>query len=113
MASKGAVGGVLGGIGAIAGAVLGYVQAVEVGVNPVQGAGIFALFGFILGGLASLFFRSLPAIILYIFIAGVAVYVFRGPIETMTGLDPIAAIELMYTQLETLILGETETRRVN
>lgn len=106
MASKSMVGGVAGTIGTVIGGIMGFLQAQEVGVPPVQGAGLYALFGFILGSMTGFFFRSLPAIILYIFIVGVVVYVLRGPMETMTGIDPIEAFELLYERGHILILGE-------
>lgn len=103
MASKSMVGGVAGTLGTLIGGVMGFMQAQEVGVPPVQGAGLYALFGFFLGSLTGLFFRSLPAIILYLFVVGVIVYVLRGPMEAMTGIDPIEAFELVYERSLALI----------
>ena len=102
MAVKHTVGGLAGAIGMTLGAVIGYTQAQAVDINPYQGALIFGLFGLIIGGVASLFLRTLPAMIIYFIIAGLVIYGFQNSIEAMTGMNPVDSIEDITENIEKL-----------
>ncbi len=89
MASRKTIGGLAGIIGAFVGGFMGYRQAVESGMSPVQGALIFGAVGLILGSAGGFILRTLSAIAMYIILLGVLAYFFRQPIEGMTGIDPV------------------------
>ncbi len=79
---------VFGLIGAILGGLMGYRQALEAGISPVQGALILGAFGLIVGSAGGFMLRTLGSLILYIVLVAAVIYIFRQPMETMLGLDP-------------------------
>ncbi|MEO0983344.1 MAG: hypothetical protein AAFX03_11910 [Pseudomonadota bacterium] len=85
----------------VAGAIYGYTQAdiyaqlspELAGVSPLQGAGIFAIAGFILGRLAGFVLKTVLQIVIFFGIIILLICIFREPIRDRVGFDPAAFLE--------------------
>ncbi|MEM6535647.1 MAG: hypothetical protein AAF613_08415 [Pseudomonadota bacterium] len=92
MASRKFNGGLLGIAGALIGGYLGYRQAMEIDMSPIQGAIIFGGVGLVLGSAGGLILRTVTSLLVYAVLIGVIFFVFRDQIEGVTGIDPISSI---------------------
>ncbi|WP_084398193.1 hypothetical protein [Henriciella aquimarina] len=79
---------ITGGIGAW----LGFEQAAATGVNPFLGALIFGGAGFVIGMAGAFILKSLAQFLIFILLIAAIVYFARGPIEKMTGMDPVDSV---------------------
>lgn len=79
-------------IGAGIGAYLGYNQALESGMPPVQGALIMGAIGLIVGSAGAFILKSAIQFLVYIILLALLAYIFRGQIETLTGVDVVGAV---------------------
>ncbi len=95
--------GIVGLIGAAAAGYYGYKQAELTGVSPIQGALIFGGGAFILGSIGAFILKSALQFVLYALILAGAVYIFREPIETMTGIDPVAFAKGAYERAKDVL----------
>lgn len=109
--SRSTVGGVAGIIGAVIGGFMGYRQALEIGMEPWQGALILGAVGLILGSAGGFILRTLSAIIVYVVLLGVLAYFFRDQIEALTGIDPVESAITIFNDCLALIQGEIAERR--
>ena len=89
--------GLAGIIGAGVGGYLGYNQAAEIGMDPVQGALILGGIGLVVASLGSFVLKSAMQFVIYLILFGVLAYFFRDQIEALTGIDPVSAV---YNTLE-------------
>lgn len=81
-------------IGGGIGAYLGYNQGlVTDGISPVQGALIMGAIGLVIGSAGAFILKSLMQFIIYIIMFALLAYIFRGQIEALTGIDPVAAVQ--------------------
>ena len=80
-------------VGLAIGAYCGYNEAASVSndMSPIMGAGILGLVGFVVGSAGAFVLRSLSQFLIYLVLIGILAFVFRGQIETMTGIDPVNA----------------------
>lgn len=78
-------------IGAGVGAYLGYNQALATDMPPIQGALIMGAIGLVVGSAGAFILKSAMQFIIYVIMIGLVCYFFRGQIEGMTGIDPVAA----------------------
>ncbi|MGC6499669.1 MAG: hypothetical protein ACON4C_05700 [Henriciella sp.] len=88
--------GIFGLIGAVIGGLMGYRQAVESGISPVQGALILGAFGLIVGSAGGFLLRTLGSLILYIVLMAAIIYIFREPMEAMLGIDPTSSFQTLF-----------------
>lgn len=110
--SRQSVGGVTGIVGALIGGFMGYRQAIEVGMEPWQGALILGGVGLVLGSIGGYILRTLGAIFMYGVLLGVLAYFFRDQIELLTGIDPVESAITIFQDLREIIAGEIAERRV-
>lgn len=81
-------------IGGGIGAYLGYNQGlVTDGISPVQGALIMGAVGLIVGSAGAFILKSMMQFVIYIIMFALLAYIFRGQIEALTGVDPVAAVQ--------------------
>ncbi|MEO1641959.1 MAG: hypothetical protein AAFR74_01390 [Pseudomonadota bacterium] len=111
--SRQTVGGVTGVIGALIGGFMGYRQAIEVGMEPWQGALILGGVGLVLGSAGGFILRTLGAILTYVVLLGVLAYFFRDQIELLTNIDPVDAAMTIFEDLLAFLQGEVSKRRVD
>ncbi|MEL7231757.1 MAG: hypothetical protein AAGJ85_04525 [Pseudomonadota bacterium] len=110
--SRQTVGGVTGVIGALIGGFMGYRQAIEVGMEPWQGALILGGVGLVLGSAGGFILRTIGAILMYVVLLGVLAYFFRDQISQLTGIDPVDAAYTIYLDCLAFLQGQVEQRRV-
>ncbi|MFN7056734.1 hypothetical protein [Hyphomonas sp.] len=80
-------------IGGGIGAYLGYNQGLtSETISPVQGALIMGAIGIVGGSAGAFILKSAMQFIIYIIMLAVIAYFFRGQIEGLTGVDPVAAV---------------------
>lgn len=92
--SRSSTGGIFAAVGALIGGFMGYRQAIEAGFDPAwQGALILGALGFVVGGIGGILLRSAMSVLLYVILFGVLIYFFRGEIQAITGIDPVAAAQ--------------------
>jgi hypothetical protein len=84
--------GLAGIIGGGIGAYLGYNQAAEVGMEPLQGALILGGMGMVAASAGAFVLKSAMQFIIYIVLMLGLIYFLRAPIEQLTGVDPVAAV---------------------
>ncbi len=84
--------GLAGIIGGGLGAYLGYNQAIATGMPPVQGALIMGAIGMVVASAGAFILKSAMHFIVYVIMLGLVVYIFRDPIEGMTGVNPVDAV---------------------
>lgn len=84
--------GLAGIVGAAVGGYLGYNQAAAAGLEPITGALILGGIGLVVASAGAFVLKSAMQFIIYIILFGVLAYVFRGQIEALTGIDPVAAV---------------------
>jgi len=111
--SRQTVGGVTGVIGALIGGFMGYRQAIEVGMEPWQGALILGGVGLVLGSAGGFILRTLGAILMYAVLLGVLAYFFRDQIELLTDIDPVDAALTVYRDCLEFLQGQVADRRVD
>lgn len=105
--SRSTMSGVTGIIGALVGGYLGYRQAIEAGMEqPWQGAVILGAVGLVLGSAGGFLLRSLSSILVYAVLLGVLSFVFRGQIEMLTGIDPVAAGMTIFNDILVFVQGK-------
>ena len=79
-------------IGAAVGGYIGYTQAANVSnLEPIAGALILGGIGLVVGSAGAFLLKSLMQFIIYLIMFGVLAYVFQGPIEQLTGINPVQA----------------------
>ncbi|MEM1391585.1 MAG: hypothetical protein AAGG45_10945, partial [Pseudomonadota bacterium] len=105
------VGGITGIIGAVIGGFMGYRQAIEVGMDPFQGALILGAIGLVLGSVGGFILRTLSALIVYVILLGVLAFFFRDQIELLTDIDPVDSATTIFEDARDFLLGEIEERR--
>ncbi|MDG1825048.1 MAG: hypothetical protein P8H62_02160 [Henriciella sp.] len=110
--SRSTVGGVAGVVGALIGGFMGFRQAIEIGMQPWQGALILGAVGLILGSAGGYILRTLSALLVYVILLGVLAYFFRDQIELLTGIDPVESAITIFNDCLDLIRGEIAERRV-
>lgn len=84
--------GLAGIIGGGVGAYLGYNQAIATGMPPVQGALIMGAIGMVLASAGAFVLKSAMQFVVYLIMLALVVYIFRDPIEGMTGVNPVDAV---------------------
>lgn len=85
--------GLAGIVGGGIGAYLGYNQGmVTEGVSPVQGALIMGAIGMVAGSAGAFILKSAMQFVVYVIMLGLVVYIFRDPIEGLTGVNPVEAV---------------------
>ncbi len=84
--------GLAGIIGAGVGGYLGYNQAAEIGMDPLQGALILGGIGLVVASLGSFVLKSAMQFVIYLILLGVLAYFLRSQIEALTGIDPVSAV---------------------
>ena len=99
MASRKFNGSLLGIAGALLGGYLGYRQAIEVDMSPIQGAIVFGGVGLVVFSLGGFILRTLTSLLAYAILVGVVSFVFREQIEGVTGIDPVASIATVLSDL--------------
>ncbi|MEM1088023.1 MAG: hypothetical protein AAGH90_09845 [Pseudomonadota bacterium] len=110
--SRQTVGGVTGIVGALIGGLMGYRQAIEVGMEPWQGALILGGIGLVLGSAGGFVLRTLGAIFVYVVLLGVLAYFLRDQIELLTNIDPVDAAMTVIEDCLAFLQGEVAKRRV-
>ena len=80
-------------IGGGIGAYLGYNEAMEIGMQPVQGALIMGAVGLVVGSAGAFILKSLAQFLIYIVMFALLAYIFREQIEALTGINPVEALE--------------------
>ncbi|MBY9067249.1 hypothetical protein K1X12_10085 [Hyphomonas sp. WL0036] len=80
-------------VGGGVGAYLGYNEAMEIGMQPIQGALIMGAVGLVVGSAGAFVLKSLAQFIIYIVMFALLAYIFRGQIEALTGINPVEALE--------------------
>ncbi len=80
-------------IGGGIGAYLGYQQAIEIDMSPVQGAMIMGAIGFVAGSAGAFVLKSLMQFLVYLILFSLLAYIFREQVETLTGINPVSAVE--------------------
>lgn len=80
-------------VGGGIGGYLGYNQAIEIGMAPFQGAIIMGAIGFVAGSAGAFVLKSLMQFFIYIVLFALLAYFFREQVATLTGIDPVAAVE--------------------
>ena len=82
-------------VGGGVGAYLGYNQgAVTDGISPVQGALIMGAIGLVAGSAGAFVLKSLMQFVVYVIMFALVAYIFRGQIESLTGVNPVTALEV-------------------
>ncbi|MEM7494364.1 MAG: hypothetical protein AAF296_13370 [Pseudomonadota bacterium] len=109
--SRQTVGGITGIIGALIGGFMGYRQAIEVGMEPWQGALILGALGLVLGSIGGFVLRTLSALFVYAILLGVLAYFFRDQIELLTDIDPVDSAITIFEDVRDFLLSEIEERR--
>lgn len=109
--SRQTVGGITGIIGAVIGGFMGYRQAIEVGMDPFQGALILGAIGLVLGSVGGFILRTLSSLIVYVILLGVLAFFFRDQIELLTDIDPVDSAITIFEDARDFLLGEIEERR--
>lgn len=86
--------GLAGIVGGGLGAYLGYNQAIAMdgSISPVQGALIMGAVGMVAGSAGAFVLKSAMQFIIYLIMLGLIVYIFREPIEGLTGINPVDAV---------------------
>lgn len=84
--------GLAGIIGGGVGAYLGYNQALATGMPPVQGALIMGAIGMVVASAGAFILKSAMQFVVYVIMLGLVVYIFRDPIEGLTGVNPVDAV---------------------
>lgn len=84
-------------VGAAVGGYIGYTQAAHVSeLEPVAAAIILGGIGLVVGSAGAFLLKSLMQFLIYLIMFGVLAFVFQGPIEKLTGINPVnATISLM------------------
>lgn len=80
-------------IGGGVGAYLGYNQAIATDMPPIQGALIMGAIGIVAGSAGAFVLKSALQFLIYLILIAAVCFFFRGQIEGMTGIDPVAAVE--------------------
>ena len=79
-------------VGAAVGGYIGYTQAEHVSnLEPVAAAMILGGIGLVVGSAGAFLLKSLMQFLIYLIMFGVLAYVFQGPIEQLTGINPVDA----------------------
>lgn len=79
-------------VGAAVGGYIGYTQAADVSeLTPIAGALILGGVGLVAGSAGAFLLKSLMQFLIYVIMFGVLIYVFQGPIEQLTGINPVQA----------------------
>ncbi|MEM8615731.1 MAG: hypothetical protein AAGF20_02240 [Pseudomonadota bacterium] len=112
MASRSVVGGLAGVVGALIGGFMGYRQAIEVGMEPWQGAAIMGGVGLVLGSFGGFALKTLSNILVYLILLAALAWFFRGQIELLTGIDPVASAMTIVEDVLAFLQGEVAKRRV-
>ncbi len=84
--------GLAGIVGGGLGAYFGYNYAIAESMPPIQGALILGAVGMIVFSAGAFILKSAMQFIVYVIMLGLVVYIFREPIESLTGINPVAAI---------------------
>lgn len=84
--------GLAGIVGAAVGGYLGYNQAAAVGMEPLHGALILGGAGLVLGSAGAFVLKSLMQFVIYLIMLGIIAYFLQGPIEKLTGVNPVRAV---------------------
>ncbi len=84
--------GLAGIVGGGLGAYLGYNYAIAEGMSPVQGALILGAVGMIAFSAGAFVLKSVIQFVVYVILLGLVVYIFREPIEGLTGINPVEAV---------------------
>jgi hypothetical protein len=85
--------GIAGIVGGGLGAYFGYNYAITEGMPPVQGALILGAIGMISFSAGA----SVLQFIVYVIMLGLVIYIFREPIEGLTGINPVEAVHTALT----------------
>jgi hypothetical protein len=74
------------------GGYIGYTQAADVSnLTPISGALILGGVGLVAGSAGAFLLKSMMQFVVYLILVGVLAYVFQHQIESMTGINPVAA----------------------
>ena len=109
--SRQTVGGITGIIGALIGGFMGYRQAIEVGMEPWQGALILGAVGLVFGSIGGFVLRTLSALLVYVILLGVLAFFFREQIELLTDIDPVDSAITIFEDVRDFLFSEIEKRR--
>lgn len=84
--------GLAGIVGGGLGAYFGYNYAVAEGMPPLQGALILGAVGMVAFSAGAFVLKSVMQFVVYVIMLGLIVYIFRDPIEGLTGINPVDAV---------------------
>jgi len=84
--------GVAGIVGGGLGAYFGYNYAIAESMPPIQGALILGAVGMITFSAGAFILKSAMQFVVYVIMLGLVVYIFRDPIEGLTGINPVDAV---------------------
>jgi hypothetical protein len=89
--------GIAGIVGGGLGAYFGYNYAITEGMPPIQGALILGAIGMIAFSAGAFVLKSVLQFIVYVIMLGLVIYIFREPIEGLTGINPVEAVHTALT----------------
>lgn len=89
--------GLAGIVGGGLGAYFGYNYAIAESMPPIQGALILGAVGMIVFSAGAFVLKSAMQFVVYVIMLGLVVFIFREPIEGLTGINPVAAVHSTLT----------------
>lgn len=102
MVSRTRNGGFFGFLGALIGAAMGYRQAAEIGMSPLQGALILGALGFLVGSVGGFLLRTIGSIAMYVVLIGAMAFIFREQISALVGLDPASSAMTLWDDVASM-----------